>query len=108
MDFKKCTDNIIKDVSDYTKGRFKDVSDSLVDNTKVFLKENSNDLQHWSNQLVKGDLTREEFNFLIQSKKELLDIKLIADLEIIKIEKDKLLQEVLCIVIDQTFKLIDR
>ncbi len=66
-EFKAALENGIKDLAKKTT---QDFADQAVNDGKVFLKETEDDLKRWTRLLASGDLTEDDFRWLVQSKKD--------------------------------------
>ena len=65
----------------------------------AYLDKMKVDLEKWTKQLVDGDLSREEFEFLLGSKKDLLEMKALADVGLAKQRVENIVNGTLDIIV---------
>ena len=51
-----------------------ELKDQGILDAKMFLEDTKDDLKRWTQLLAKGQLNQDEFNFLVQSQKDLFDL----------------------------------
>jgi len=67
--------DIVKDeLPDLGKELLGDLKDQGIHDAKGFLDDTKNDLKRWTQLLAKGQLNKDEFNFLVRSQKDLFDL----------------------------------
>jgi hypothetical protein len=90
-DFKKIIEDILKEIESLTIETFRKHKDEAFKDGKAFLDKIEDDLERLSNLLLKGEITAEEFEWLIRSKKDLAEMMLLkqAGLTMIKIDQFK-------------------
>ena len=66
-EFKAALEDGIKDLAKKTT---QDFADQAIDDGRAFLKDTENDLKRWTKLLASGDLTEDDFKWLVQSKKD--------------------------------------
>lgn len=70
-EFKNSLEEGLKDLAGRTLKGFKD--EALQDGKK-FLKDTEDDLKRWTKLLASGDLSQEDFEWLVLSKKDLAEL----------------------------------
>jgi hypothetical protein len=70
-DFKVALEDGIKDLAKKTT---QDFAEQALDDGKAFVKETEDDLKRWTKLLASGDLTEDDFKFLVQSKKDVAEM----------------------------------
>lgn len=70
-DFKDALEDGIKNLA---KKTVKDFADEALNDGKAFLKETENDLKRWTKLLASGDLSQDDFKWLVQSKKDVAEM----------------------------------
>jgi hypothetical protein len=78
--------------------------DAVIKDGISFLKSINEDLEKWSKQLADKSLSKKEFEILIRSKKELIELKTLKNLEISKACQDKFANDLLNTIISGTEK----
>lgn len=66
-EFKAALEDGIKDLARKTT---QDFAGQAFDDGRAFLKETEGDLKRWTRLLASGDLTEDDFKWLVQSKKD--------------------------------------
>ena len=61
----------VKELAQKTLHNFKD--EALTD-AKAFLKASQNDLQEWTGQLQNGELSKDDFEWLVQGRKDAAEL----------------------------------
>ena len=102
-DFDKYFDNLVKNLEDLVKNNWKDFLNAAEADGKAFLLETKEDLKRWTRLLSNGDLTREEFEFLVGSKEDLLKLKALKKLGLTKVRIQMFQTAVIGLIIDTAF-----
>jgi hypothetical protein len=102
-DFDKYFDKLVKNLEDLVKNNWKDFLDAAQADGKAFLLETKEDLKRWTRLLANGDLTREEFEFLVGSKEDLLKLKALQRLGLTKVRIQMFQTAVIGLIIDTAF-----
>jgi hypothetical protein len=89
--FKKITEEILKEIESLAEGTFKKHKDKAFKDGKAFMDKIEDDLERLSNLLAKGELTAEEFKWLVRGKKDLAEMVLLkqAGLALVQIDQFK-------------------
>ncbi len=74
-DFSEFWDSLRSQIVALTKDGWGEFADAAQEDAQAFLEEIKTDLQRWFELLRQGQLTREEFQWLLESKKELFQLK---------------------------------
>ena len=102
-DFDKYFDKLVKNLEDLVKNNWKDFQEAAEADGKAFLPETKEDLKRWTRLLSNGDLTREEFEFLVGSKEDLLKLKALKKLGLTKVRIQMFQTAVIGLIIDTAF-----
>jgi hypothetical protein len=102
-DFDKYFDKLVKNLEDLVKNNWKDFLDAAQADGKAFLLETKEDLKRWTRLLANGDLTREEFEFLVGSKEDLLKLKALQRSGLTKVRIQMFQTAVIGLIIDTAF-----
>ena len=102
-DFDKYFDKLVKNLEDLVKNNWKDFLNAAEADGKAFLREIKEDLKRWTRLLSNGDLTREEFEFLVGSKEDLLKLKALKKLALTKVRIQIFQTAVIGLIIDTAF-----
>jgi hypothetical protein len=102
-DFDKYFDKLVKNLEDLVKNNWKDFLDAAEADGRAFLLKTKEDLKRWTRLLYHGDLTREEFEFLVGSKEDLLKLKALKKLGLTKVKLQMFQTAVIGLIIDTAF-----
>ena len=102
-DFGKYFDKLLENLEDLVKNNWKDFLDAAEADGKAFLLETKEDLKRWTRLLSNGDLKREEFEFLVGSKEDLLKLKALKKLGLTKVRIQMFQSAVIGLIIDTAF-----
>ncbi len=93
----------IKKLASETLGGYKDVA---ISDSKEFLEKTKADLKKWTEELARGELSQDDFKFLVAGKKDLAELHGLkqAGLTLAKIESFK--NGVIDIVVNAAFNAI--
>lgn len=89
----------------YARENWHEVKDAAIRDAEDFLSAAKNDLQRWTRSLAKGDLTRDDFEWLVESKKDLAQLAALKQIGLKKIALDRFLNGVLDLTVDTAFKI---
>lgn len=73
---------------------------------ETFLKENVADMERWGKLVTEGSLTRDEFSWLVKSKRDLLELEFLKLAGYSLVEAEQTRDEVLQLVIKAALSLI--
>jgi len=102
-DFDKYFDTLVKNLEDLVRDNWKDFLGAAEADGKAFLLETKENLKRWTRLLANGDLTREEFEFLVGSKEDLLKLKALKKLGLTKVRIQMFQTAVIGLIIDTAF-----
>ena len=93
----------IKKLASETLGGHKDVA---ISDSKEFLEKTKTDLRKWTEELARGELSQNDFKFLVAGKKDLAELHglKLAGLTLVKIESFK--NGVIDIIVNAAFSAI--
>jgi hypothetical protein len=71
VNFEKYMQTLADEVEGLAKKSFSDYLDSAVRDGNLFLDRTKGDLERWTRLLAGGELTKEDFEWLVKGKKDL-------------------------------------
>jgi len=80
-----------------------DNREKIVEGSKAFLEESRADLEKWTKQLAQGELSANDFEFLVKGKKDLLEVHVQSQVGLAKITLDKFRVRVIDLLINTAF-----
>jgi len=75
----------------------------VLEGSKAFLEDCEEDLQKWTEQLANGELSADDFKFLVEGKKDLLEVHLHAQIGLTKVALDKFRSALVQLVVQTAF-----
>ena len=97
--FEELKDNATKLIK-LTVSNFKDQAEK---DTKKFLEESKDNLERWTRLLINGELSTSEFEFLVESQKDLLVLNALRQSGLAKIRVDHFKNSLLNLIVDTIF-----
>ena len=88
-DFKEFLSTLADRVGELAVGSLKDFKDAAMKDGKAFLEKARVDLERWTALLEGGQLTPEEFEFLVKGKKDLAELAALKQAGLAKARMDK-------------------
>lgn len=99
--------NILKaDLGDLAESFGDDIRTILIDESNNFVEKTRDDLECWVQQLTEGDLSREDFEWLVKGKKDLAEMEALKKKGLAKAKVDKYKIVIIDTVVGSAFKLI--
>ncbi len=91
IDFEKILNQIVSDVVALAGENFNKYAAETKSDVQKFLNEVKDDLARWTKQYVAGELSRDDFEFLLLGQKELIELHALkrAGLTLIQIDELK-------------------
>jgi hypothetical protein len=102
-DFKKIYDEIFEGIKALVKTSVREYEKEALKDAKKFLKDSQADLERWTALLAVGKFTTEDFEWLVESRKDLAVMTFLKQTALAKIRIDKLRDGMINIVIDVIF-----
>jgi len=103
-------DEILKDLKDNAleliKGTLLEYKDQAMEDVHEFLDGSKNKLEKWTTGLAKGELSKEDYRWLIESQKDLLVMNGLKQAGLAKIQIDKLKNAVLNMIVDTVVDIV--
>jgi hypothetical protein len=91
-------------VANIAKGDLKDFLKEAKDDTNQFLATTKEDLKTWTKQLADGDLSKDEFEFLVRGKDDLAEMHALTQAGIAAAQVQKFRDALIDLVIDTAFR----
>lgn len=74
-EFEQITSNLLDELKELSISTFGNLGKKAFKENKVFFNKTRNDIEIWTKQYIAELITKEELEFLIKSKKDLLELK---------------------------------
>ena len=103
-DYEVFVDKLKEKMAELGKGKFKELMDSSKDELEAFFKDSEDDLKRWTAALAKGELTRDDFEWLVESRQGALEVKLLKLKGIAKVKYDRFKNAIIDTIVDTVFE----
>lgn len=98
-DFKEFWNALTGNIKEYATSKWKDYLNDVISDGNAFLDKTKEDIKRWTIQLSKKELTKKDFEWLLEGKKDLAEMEALKQkgLDLAEIERcrDGLLNVVL-------------
>lgn len=106
IDFKTILEQLKKGVEDLAERTLKNYVGKAKDDARLMLNEMQEKLKRWTNLLIDGSLTTEDFEWLVNSQKDLIQMNALKQAGLAAIRIDQFKASLLNLVVDTIFSLI--
>lgn len=89
---------------DFAEYSWKAYKTAAVKDGKAFLEQSKADLERWTKMLAKGDLTRDDFEWLMVGKKDLAELVALKQKGLAKVALDRFINGVIDTIVSTAFK----
>ena len=97
--------NALKDeLVEFAAYSWKDHQKEAVKDGKKFLEQSKADLERWSKMLAKGELTRDDFEWLLVGKKDLAELVALKQKGLAKVALDRFVNGLIDTIVSTAFK----
>ena len=101
---------IFKNVEDQTKAlaqqQFKQYTHQAVSDVRDFLQKSKDDLKRWVEELVRGDLDKDEFESLVQGQIDVAEMRALKQAGLAEVQIESFVNGVIDIVVNAAFSAI--
>lgn len=102
-DFDVFVDAVEDGVKELAKKSLKGFKEETVSDTKEFLAAAKKDLQRWTKLLARGDLSQDDFEWLVLGRKEVAELHALKQSGLAMVRLDRFKNGLLNLVIDTAF-----
>lgn len=89
---------------EFAEYSWKTYKDAAVKDGKAFIEKSKADLERWTKMLAKGDLTRDDFEWLIVGKKDLAELVALKQKGLAKVALDRFVNGLIDTIVSTAFK----
>ena len=98
-DFKDFLDTLAERISSLAVGSLKDFKAAITKDGKAFVEKAKADLERWTTLLADGQLTKDDFEWLVQGKKDLAELAALKQAGLAKARLDKFRNSLIEVVV---------
>ena len=106
VDFDGFFDGIKNGIIDLAKGEADEFLEEAKADADSFLDSAKDDIKTWTKQLVDGELSEREYKFLLGTKRDVLELKALADKGLAKVRIENIVNGALDMIKDAATQLI--
>ena len=99
-DFVEAIEEGVKELAKKTLKGFKD---EAITDAKAFLEASKEDLQRWTKLLAKGELSQDDFEWLVMGRKDVAELHALKQSGLALVRLDRFKNALLDLVIDTAF-----
>ncbi len=97
--------NALKDeLIEFAAYSWKDYEKEAIKDGKKFLEKSKADLERWSKMLANGNLTRDDFEWLLVGKKDLAELVALKQKGLAKVALDRFVNGLIDTIVSTAFK----
>ncbi len=90
-------------VEELAKKTLKGFKDEALTDAKTFLESSQDDLQRWTKLLAQGELTQEDFEWLVLGRKDVAELHALKQSGLALVRLDRFKNALLDLIIDTAF-----
>jgi len=90
-------------VEELAKKTLKGFKDEALTDAKTFLESSQDDLQRWTKLLAQGELTQDDFEWLIMGRKDVAELHALKQSGLALVRLDRFRNALLDLIIDTAF-----
>ncbi len=91
---------------EFAEYSWKAYKNAAIKDGNAFVEKSKADLERWAKMLAKGDLTRDDFEWLMVGKKDLAELVALKQKGLAKVALDRFLNGLIDTVVSTAFKLL--
>ena len=101
--FDRFVELVEEGTQELAKNTLRGYKEEALADAKVFLETSKDDAKRWSKLLAQGELTEEDYEWLILSKKDVVELQLLKDAGLAVVRIDRFKNALMNLVIDTAF-----
>jgi hypothetical protein len=102
--FSEFFDTLKNELTEFAEYSWKEYKSAAVKDGKQFIEKAKVDLERWTTLLAKGDLTKDDFEWLLASKKDLAELVLLKQKGLSKVALDRFTNGLIDTIVSTAFK----
>ncbi len=102
--FNDFLDEVKKEITVFAEKSWESYKDGAVSDGNAFVEKTKVDLERWTQMLSHGQLTRDDFEWLVVGKKDLAELEALKLAGLTKVALDRFVNGVIDVVINSAFK----
>jgi len=103
-DFNKYFESLQSGLQSFARESWQETMDAALSDAGSFLNTTKDDLSKWTQALAKGDMSKEDFAWLVASKKDVAALFALKQIGLKKVALDRFMDGVVNVIVDTAFK----
>ncbi len=106
IDFDRFLDLFKENLLALAQEHWRDVRDAALRDGQAFVQKTREDLERWLTLLAAGELTREDFEWLVQGKRDLAEMEALKQAGLAKVRLDRFRGALVDVVVKTAFQVV--
>jgi len=102
--FDEFFETLKTELGEFAEYSWKSYKTAAIKDGKAFLEKSKADLERWTNMLAKGDLTRDDFEWLVVGKRDLAELVALKNKGLAKVALDRFVNGLIDTIVSTAFK----
>lgn len=102
--FDEFLETLKTELVEFAEYSWKTYKTAAVSDSKAFLEKCKGDLERWTKMLAKGELTRDDFEWLVVGKKDLAELVALKQKGLAKVALDRFINGLIDTIVSTAFK----
>lgn len=102
--FDEFLETLKTELVEFAEYSWKTYRDAAVKDSKAFVEKSKSDLERWTKMLAKGELTRDDFEWLMVGKKDLAELVALKQRGLAKVALDRFVNGLIDTIVSTAFK----
>lgn len=102
-DFDDFLENLKSGLEELAKKNWKELKDATEKDGKAFFEKTKEDLRRWTKLLAQGDLSKDDFEWLVNSKKDLAEMETLKQAGLALVRLERFQNALISLVVDKAF-----
>lgn len=103
-DFDDFLENLKKGLEELAKKNWGEFREAAEKDGKAFVEKTKEDLRRWTKLLAQGDLSKDDFEFLVAGKKDLAEMEALKQAGLTLVRLERFQNALISLVIDTAFE----
>ena len=103
-DFDDFLENLKKGLEELAKKNWREFREAAEKDGKAFVEKTKEDLRRWTKLLAQGDLSKDDFEFLVAGKKDLAEMEALKQAGLTLVRLERFQNALISLVIDTAFE----
>ncbi len=105
-DFDRFLELLSDNLKAFVQEHWSDLRDAALQDGQAFVETTRADLERWLGLLAEGALTREDFEWLVQGKRDLAELEALKQAGLAKVRLDQFRSSLVNVVVDTAFQVV--